>query len=198
MAAMNSARRAHNALSENDKVEIVRRRALVHHWADIARDLKHDESTIRSFHAKLQRNGCLQKLMGGPKPSVLVTVVIDLTRVEPRSTIRDIAERLDLSREAVPMTRHRHGFRYYDSIPVPSVSESAKQARITFCLSQLRSEDARPIVFTDESSVEQDLRLGGIWRRRGELIPEAVYEANAHPISVVVWGTICTGARLPF
>jgi hypothetical protein len=94
-----------------------------------------------------------------------------LTRVEPRSTIRNVAARFDLSREAVRMTRHRHGFHYCDSIPVPSLSESAKQPRIMFWLTQLRSEDARPVVFPDESPVEQNLRLGGIWRGLGEFIP---------------------------
>jgi hypothetical protein len=93
MAAMNTARRAHNVLSENDKVESVRRRALVHHWADIPRDLKHTGSTIRSFYAKWQRNGCLQKLLGRPKAPAPPTAVIDLTCVEPYSTIRDVAAR---------------------------------------------------------------------------------------------------------
>jgi hypothetical protein len=87
MVAMNSARRAHNALSENHKVEIVPGRALVPHWAGIAGDLKHNESTICSFYAKWQRNGCLQKPMGSPKAPTSPTAVIDLTRVEPRSMI---------------------------------------------------------------------------------------------------------------
>jgi hypothetical protein len=139
----------------------------VRHWADIARDLKHNESTIRSFCAKWQRNGCLQKPIGRPQAPASPTAVIDLTRVEPRSTIRDVAARLDLSREAVRTTRHRHGFHYCDSIPVPSLSESAKQPWITFGLTQLRSQDARPVVLTDESSVKQNLRLGGIWWGRG-------------------------------
>jgi hypothetical protein len=44
--------------------------------------------------------------------------------------------------------------------------------------------------------VKQDIRLGGIWWPTG-FIPEAVYQANPHPISVMIWGAICTGVRLP-
>jgi hypothetical protein len=66
----------------------------------------------------------------------------------------------------------RNGFRYYDSIPVPQLSESVKQEKVPFCLAQLWREHARPIVFTDESSVQQDMQPGGISRRRGNSFPK--------------------------
>jgi hypothetical protein len=38
--------------------------------------------------------------------------------------------------------------------------------------------------------VVQDLNLGGIWRKRGELLDEGTYEREAHPLHVMVWGAI--------
>jgi hypothetical protein len=51
------------------------------------------------------------------------------------------------------------------------------------------------IIITDESMVAQDLNLGGIWRQRGEIIPEGTYEREAHPLHVMVWGAIGPGYR---
>jgi hypothetical protein len=59
MEADGAARRAHNPLSGHDRVEIVQRKASRHSWADIAKDLGHNESIIYSFFMKLEQSGCL-------------------------------------------------------------------------------------------------------------------------------------------
>jgi hypothetical protein len=67
--------------------------------------------------------------------------------------------------------------------------------RVQFCQEQLNDVANLPIIFTDESTVTQDLNLGGIWRQKGEFVPEGLYEAEAHPCSVMVWGAIGLGWR---
>jgi hypothetical protein len=56
------------------------------------------------------------------------------------------------------------GYHFYDSVPVPPLGANARQPRVQFCQEQLAREDfdLKPIIFTDESTVHQDLNLGGI------------------------------------
>jgi hypothetical protein len=35
-----------------------------------------------------------------------------------------------------------------------------------------------------------DLSRPGIWRRRGEFVPQQFYQREAHPVHVMVWGAI--------
>jgi hypothetical protein len=107
MEADGAARRAHHPLSEHGRVESVRRRALRPNWADIAKDLGHNESAIHSFFMKREQSGCLQKPMGRPRAPGSTAAVIELTHAEARSTLRDVAVRLGLLRETVCVTRHR-------------------------------------------------------------------------------------------
>jgi hypothetical protein len=89
MEADGAARRAQNPLSDHFRVEIMRRRALKHSWADIAKDPSHSESTIRSLFMKQEQSGCFQKMMDCPRALDSSAAVIELTRAEPCSTVRD-------------------------------------------------------------------------------------------------------------
>ena len=64
---------------------------------------------------------------------------------------------------------------------------------VKFCDLELKNPCPFPIVFTDESKVSVNLHKGGIWRKRGEYIPESYFEKPSHPIHVLVWGAIGPG-----
>jgi hypothetical protein len=66
---------------------------------------------------------------------------------------------------------------------------------VAFCQAQLNRTDSTPIVFTDESTITQDLKFGGLWRLKNEFVPDGIYEAVAHGIAVMVWGAIATNFR---
>jgi hypothetical protein len=86
--------------------------------------------------------------------------------------------------------RYHENYHYHASVPVPPLDAAAKERRIQFCQHELARTDGLPIIFIDESMVRQDLNLGGIWRRREELLEEAFYEESRHATQVMVWGAI--------
>jgi hypothetical protein len=104
---------------------------------------------------------------------------------------------MELSRESVRAIRHRNWFHYYDSIPIQSLQLQGKELRRIFCEGQLQRDDRLPIIFTDESTVAQDMNQGRIWERKGEFLPDATSEQAQHPITVMVWGAIGPGFRSP-
>jgi hypothetical protein len=93
--------------------------------------------------------------------------------------------------------RHEMGYHFYHVIPVPLLTDDAMRRRVAFCREQLTREDFNliPIIVTDESTICQDLNLGGIWRNRGEEVNDASYVKMAHEISVMIWGAISQGFR---
>jgi hypothetical protein len=89
---------------------------------------------------------------------------------DPRLSIKADARIQDISRETVRHLLHKIGYLFYDSVPVPPLDADARQQRVQFCQEQLARDDfdLKPILFTGESTVHQDLNLGGLWRKRGE------------------------------
>jgi transposase len=112
------------------------------------------------------------------------------TESDRRSSVREMSGNVGMSHESVRKTRHANGLHYYNSTPVPPLSDQAKAQRVKFCQDRLQSNDDLPIIFTDESTVGQDMNKGGIWRHRGEIVPEGQHEQEAHPIQVMIWGAI--------
>ena len=47
-----------------------------------------------------------------------------------------------------------------------------------------------PIIFTDESTICENLNEGGIWRKWGHHPPESFFEKQQHTISIMVWGEL--------
>jgi hypothetical protein len=114
-----------------------------------------------------------------------------------RLSIRADALVRDISRETVRHLRYKMCDHFYDSVPVPPLGADARQQRVQFCQKQLVRDDfdLKSIIFTDESTVHQDLNLGGIWRKGGEQCNDAIYVKVAHKISAMIWGAIAKGFR---
>jgi hypothetical protein len=124
-------------------------------------------------------------------------MVIRSTIENRRSTIVEIGKAVQMSPESVRRIRHSKGYHYYQCIPVPRLTAEAKRKRVDFALAQVENDNDLPIIFTDESMVAQDLNLGCLWRKRGEILEEGCYDLDHHPISVMVWGAIGLGFHGP-
>ena len=73
---------------------------------------------------------------------------------------------------------------------MPPLDEAHKVSRINYCNYILSFPSMPYIIFTDESTVVQNLHKKGIWRKRG-CYPEGSFAiTEKHPISVMVWGGI--------
>jgi hypothetical protein len=80
---------------------------------------------------------------------------------------------------------------------VPPLGADARQQRVQFCQEQPVRDDFNltPIIYADESTVHQDLNLGGLWRKRGKQCNDAIYIKVAHEILVMIWGAIARSFR---
>jgi hypothetical protein len=166
-------------------------------WTEIGRVLRRPESTCREFwNHHNERGGTFRAPRGRPKkrPEATTKVIVEQVEKDRRLSVRaaagQMAPKTKISPESVRVQRHENGIHFYKTIPVPPLSDNAKAMRVQFCQERLAAHDHRPIIFTDESTVGQDMYLGGIWRHRGEFVPEGTYEVDQHPISVMVWGAI--------
>jgi hypothetical protein len=199
---------AHRQLSDDEKVNIISYRKAGHGNSKIAALIHRSESTVRTFANHWDKYHKMKGIMGRPHKTTsnIINHVLDVTAANRRSTIRAVATQdipreanddnqnanpvSTIGRETVRLIRHQNHFHFYDSIPVPPMTALHKVNRVNFCKTMLADLHPLPIVFTDESSVCRNMNLGGVWRRRGEIIDETFYVQDPHELSVMVWGAI--------
>jgi hypothetical protein len=168
-------------------------------WGQIAAKRKLKRSTVQRAYNRWEKHGVFKKKMEGPRSIDIhlpQSIVEKLLR-DPRLSIRADARVGEITRETVRHLRHKIGYHFYDSVPVPPLGADARHQRVQFCQEQLARDDfdLKPVIFTDESTVHQDLNLGGLWSKRGEQCNDAIYAKVAHEISVMIWGAIARGFR---
>jgi transposase len=170
----------------------------------IAEEMGRNESTVRSFLAKFDKTGMFHgtigrplKLISGLNQRVVADVSSDphLSVRSETGALKAFNDAFSVSRETVRKIRHEQGYHYYDTIPMPGLGPITRANRVEFCRRYLADPNPLPIVFTDESMICQNLKRGGIWRRRGVYLPEGVYIKQAHEVSVMVWGGISKDFR---
>jgi hypothetical protein len=207
-------------LSDEEKAIIINERSQMLSYSAIAFNIHREESTVRKFHHRWIETKTFTHQMGRPKTITpgIEAAVIRHTVFNRRASIRDVANQsiptIDLpsdsldgstpdpffpsiSRESVRLIRHKFHYHYYDSIPIPPMTDKHKAMRVQFCEGILSSVGILPILFTDESLVSVNLDKGGIWRLKNEFVSEAFFEKNAHNTSVMVWGGITNNFRTP-
>ena len=71
------------------------------------------------------------------------------------------------------MILNDHGVKYFKLTPVPPLDEVHKQKRLFLCDMILTYNYLQlpPIIFTDESTICENLNEGGIWRKWGHHPP---------------------------
>lgn len=185
-------------LTEAEKIQILLLKS--HGWRtfEIAHDLKRPESTIRTFMKKYETRHTLSVKRGRkrkPIPAEIEQRLVHEVIANPHLSLREQISRAALQ---VPMytsrlwnLRHEHHIHCYQQKPVCPLTPDHKNFRVQFCNYILNQFDHRiPVIFTDESTVEIDLKLGPVWRPKGVPIVEEFYARPAHPMHVMIWGGI--------
>ena len=165
----------------------------------IGKTLGIPKSTVGSFLNSYERHGTINPKRGSrPKISDEIKQnVIKGVEDDPFLPLIAQSKQFDLSHDSIRKIRHEFKYYYYDMTPVPPLTPLHIQKRIDYCNYILNNPNLT-IVFTDESTICQDLAHGGIWRKRGHYPPESFYSKEAHPLSVMVWGGISkNGFRTP-
>jgi transposase len=183
-------------LIESERLQIVFMHLKGEMNSTIAQQLNRNESTIRSFvKAWDSRKTIVPAKPGRPKIEITLQQRVEmleaLTRV-PRATVREHAETFHLGKNIVDRFRHANGYHFYKDTDVCDLTCEHKRERVRFCEQELSRPCQIPIVFTDESTVQMNLKKGGIWRKRGVHLEQEYSPTTAHPIQVMVWGGILT------
>jgi hypothetical protein len=186
-------------LTDKEMVEIIQLHQGGHNWRDIGTALGRSAGACCNFFHRWEKDHLLRHKLGRPKEfgETATQMVIRTTVENRRSTVIEVAKATQMSSETARQIRHSNGYHYFHCVPVPRLTIEAKMKRVAFSLEQVARGDDIPIIFTDESMVAQDLNVGCIWRKRGEILEEGFYEHDHHPISVMVWGAIGVGFHGP-
>ena len=174
-------------LSESDKIEIV---ALYKYGTRSARKigeiLNKPKSTVFSFIKRYEKYGVLSPKRGRPTkvlPEIRAQIAQGLEG-NPFLSLRDQEVNLPVGKETIRKIRHQEKFDYYEMTPVCLLTDKHIKDRLRYC-EEVVSGPIKPIIFTDESTVEINLSGQGIWRRRGHYPPQSFYPKDAHPLHVM-------------
>jgi hypothetical protein len=183
-------------LTEADKIQILIFKSHQMRPYEIAQQLGKPDSTVRTFLTTYERRHTLSGKRGRRRrifPDETANDMLNQVAMDPHLSLRDqIAQMgLQIAVSCLQKFRHQHHIHCYQQKPFCPLTPEQMAARVQFCNHILNDVDpAIPIIFTDESSVEIDLRLGPVWRPKGARIPEEFYESPAHPMRVMIWGGI--------
>jgi hypothetical protein len=105
--------------------------------------------------------------------------------------IKDLqCERLPMRWSCLTNQYERFGTETGFTTTIQSLQPHGKELRRRLCEPQLQRDDGLPIIFPGESRVVQDTNKGGVWRCKGEFLPDATDEQAQHPIAIMGWGAI--------
>jgi hypothetical protein len=157
-----------------------------------ALDMKHQ--TVSVIINTIRLRGTLHPKRGRPRKIYNAQPIVDGVLADPTLTIRRQSKELHDPASAIYLARITNGLHFYKTVPIPGLLPRHLLPRKIFCDAQTRNPSSLPIIFTDESTVQMNLKKGsGIWRHRGAHPVEGFFVSNAHPLSVMVWGAIGPG-----
>lgn len=179
-------------LTEQEKIKII---AMVyvygHQWKMISETIGHPYETVRSFYKSYIKHDTILPKQGRPIKidNNLQDQVVKKMEENPTNTLRNVANELPLSPTSVRNILNQNHIQFFQQIAVCPLSPTHVGNRVNFCNNMLNALPQN-IIFTDESSVEVNLKGHGIWRKRGLYPPGSFYEKTAHPLHIMVWGGI--------
>lgn len=187
--------KAWNPLTEKQRIEIVKQAETKgHSWKSIGESIGRNPDTCKKFYKAYQTTGTLFPKQGRPKKitdEVKQNVVASMKN-NPIQTLNDVACENNISKPSAKTILNSNKIKYYQMTPVPSLTEDHKRARLSLCdlILSYRYDQLPPIIFTDESTVVENLNSGGIWREYGHHPPESFFNQEQRPLSVMIWGGI--------
>jgi hypothetical protein len=86
------------------------------------------------FYERFTETGDLRATWGRPAKiaDIATAAVINATLADRGSTVVQAGQAAGISRETARRIRHREGYHYYLCIPIPRLTDHAKQTRIQF------------------------------------------------------------------
>lgn len=163
-------------MTEHEKVQIIYLTGKGLTKAAIAAELKRNESTIRTFLKSYQLTDMLFPPRGRTERKIeqdMVDKIIHDVYSNRRLTLRGQSkEYADASKDLLCHLRHEQGYRFCKSVPTCPLNNQHMHVRMRFCNEIAYENKLRdlPVIFTDESMVQQNLNLGGVWRRWGSAL----------------------------
>ena len=177
-------------LTEEEKVKILTLRGRGYSYFEISKIISRPRSMISSFISYNATSKLFPKRGRKPLSATALLQVRSRLDQNPFLTLRDQANNLNLSHETIRKYRHEQKYHYFKIKDMPPLDDKHKKARIEYCDYILQNQSMIPIIFTDESMIEQNLHKKGIWRRRGQY-PNGTFAVTiGHPTCVMVWGGI--------
>lgn len=185
-----------NRLSEKERLKIIN---LVNiygrKWNFIATQMPgRSESTIKSFYNTYEEKETIFPKLGRP---VKITAevkeeVINSIEEDPEQHLTNLSFEHQISTTSVKKILNDDGYSYHQKTAVTPLRQEHVNARLGMCNRFLVYDYGQlwPIIFTDESTIIVNMNNGGIWRKRGHYPPQAFYEKDKKPTSIMVWGGI--------
>lgn len=152
------------------------------------------ENTIKSFYKSYEKYGTISPKRGRPKKitTEIENNLVSSVESNPEQTLTEMAVDNDISRTSAKTILNNHHIAFHNKIAITPLRPWHIQKRLELANRFLiyKYEDLWPIIFTDESTVVVNMDSGGIWRARGHYPPQAFYERDKKPPSIMVWGGI--------
>ena len=178
--------KAWNPLTEKEKLEIIKLAespSTYHQWKFIGESIQRSPDTCKKFYKSYLTNGTIFPKQGRPLKVTdsIKQSVVDSMRRDPTQSLQDVSIPNNISKPVAKQILNENNIKFYKMTPVPPLDESHKAERITLCDLILSYQYAQlpPIIFTDESTICEDLDRGCIWRERGHHPPESFLETIA-------------------
>ena len=94
-------------------------------------------------------------------------------RSDPTQSLQDVSIPNDISKPTAKKILNENKIKFYKMTPEPPLDDSHKAERISMCdiILSYQYTQLPPIIFTDESTICEDLDRGGIWREWGHHPP---------------------------
>lgn len=182
-------------LNEEDKIQIwVLYNQLGSRWVQIGLKVNQNANTVRSFVNRYKKSHVLSPKKG---PPFRITqedkqFVVDLIEADPENTLLDLQISTKISTSSCKTILNKKGFIYTSLIPMCRLTQQHKINRVNFAnyFAHLPLGYARPIIFSDESTICININKRGIWRKRGFYPEEGFYIKESKPKSIMIWGAI--------
>ena len=175
--------KARTNLSEKEKIEIIHCiKSGIRNSRVIGKLINKPKSTVFSFISSYEKNGTIFPKRGRPTKTdhEQRRHLIEELEKNPFLPLRDQESNSPIGKETIRKIRIQEKFDYFKMTPICQLSKIHIQERLRY-FNEVTSGPIKFMVFTDESTVQEDLSRKGIWRRRGHY-PRCHFTQKKHTL----------------
>ena len=182
-------------LTEKQRLEVIKQAETSgHNWTSIGQSINRSPETCKKFYQSYKKFGTIYPKQGRP-PKINDEVKQDVVKSmknNPKQSLSDVGSQNNISKTSTKTILNDNKIKYYQMTPIPPLDDQHKTARLELCdiILSYHYLQLPPIIFTDESTVCENLNGGGIWREYGHHPEECFYSKEQKPLSVMIWGGI--------